>query len=366
MKKSWRHIIQLVFVQLLFVCASAQTGGGSIYNFLNFSYSSRLTALGNNLISVYDEDPTLLLANPSYIGERHHNNLSLNFTNYFAGTNYMSALYTYTFPKAGSFVFDVRGVAYGKFMGTDDTGQETGYFSAGDYALSLGWGRELSPNFSIGANLKLLLCTYESYTSFGFAVDVAGSYHNLENNLSLTLLAKNIGSELHPFVPGSFELPPFDLQFALSQRLKHVPIRYHISLHSLYRWNMNYYGDGNPFLQTDAFSNTIKYPSKAAQFFDNFFRHFVFGLEIEPVKYVSIQAAYNHNVHQEMKVLARSSMAGFSYGLSVNVKGIRFGFSRMHYAPGASPNCFNFALDFDELSKMHQANKAKKLKRITD
>lgn len=366
MKKMRKNTVLLLAFLSLWFCASAQTGGRSVYNFLNFSYSSRMNALGNNLISVYDDDPTLLMMNPSYIGERHHNNLALNFTNYFAGANYMSALYAYTFPKAGSFVFDVRGVAYGKFMGTDASGQETGYFSAGDYAVSVGWGRELSPNFTIGASMKLLLCTYESYTSFGFAVDVAGSYHNPDKNLSLTLLAKNIGSELKPFVPGSFELPPFDLQFAFSQRLQHVPIRYHISLHSLYRWNMNYYGDGNPFLQTDAFTNTIKYPSKAAQFFDNFFRHFVFGLEIEPSKYFSLQAAYNHNVHQEMKVLARNSLAGFSYGLSINVKGIRFGFSRLHYAPGATPNCFNFALDFGELSKMHQENKAKKLQRMTD
>ena len=137
-------------------------------------------------------------------------------------------------------------------------------------------------------------------------------------------------------------------------------------MHSLYRWNVNYYGDGNPFLQTDAFTNTIKYPSKAAQFFDNFFRHIIFGIEIEPVRYFSIQAAYNHNIHQEMKVVARNSLAGFSYGFDVKVKGIRFGFSRLHYALGATPNCFNFALDFGELSKMHQENKAKKLQRMTD
>ena len=85
-----------------------------------------------------------------------------------------------------------------------------------------------------------------------------------------------------------------------------------------------------------------------------------------PIQYFSIHAAYNHNVHQEMKIVARNAMAGFSYGLNINVKGIRFGFARMHYAPGATPNCFNFALDFGELSKMHQNNKAKKLQRMTD
>ena len=126
---------------------------------------------------------------------------------------------------------------------------------------------------------------------------------------------------------------------------------------------MNYYGDENPFLETDAITNELIYPSKAAQFFDNMFRHVVVGLEFEPSKYFSLQLAYNHNVHQEMKVLARYSMAGFSYGFFVNIRPIRVGFSRAHYAPGATPNYFTLTLDFNEMSKIHQDRKVKKLQR---
>ncbi len=335
-----------------------------MYNFLSYGYASRITALGSGLISVYDDDPTLLMVNPSLIGVRHHNTLSLDFTNYFASTNYAAALYSYTFPKAGSFAIDARYVNYGKFIGTDETGAETGNFSVNDLALSVGWGRELSPHFTIGAALKLIYCGYESYHSFGIAADVAGSYFNTENRLSLTLLAKNIGTEIKPFYPGNLERLPFDLQFALSQRLAYVPIRYHISLHSLYRWNMNYYGADNPFMETDALTNTLIYPSKVSQFFDNFFRHIIFGIEIEPSKYFSIQLAYNHNIHQEMKVLSRHSMAGFSYGFMLNIKGLRFGFSRLQYAPGASPNCINLSLNFEEMSKWKKNNKPQKLERV--
>lgn len=358
-----KHFALGIFICLCWLSGFAQTGGGSVYNFLNFSYSSRLTALGNSLISVHDDDPTLIMVNPSSIGLRHSNSLSLNFTNYFGRTNYASALYSYTFPKAGSFAAEIRYVGYGTFQGMDEAGLETGSFSANDIAVTLGWGRELSPNFSIGANLKLIFCGYEMYNSFGLAVDVAGSYYNPDKRLSLTLLAKNIGSELKTFSPGNFERTPFDLQFALSQRLEHVPFRYHISLHHLYRWNMNYYGADNPFMETDAMTNTLVYPTKTAQFFDNFFRHINFALEIEPAKFLSFQLAYNHNIHQEMKVLARSSLAGFSYGFMLNIKGVQFGFARQHFAPGAAPNCFNLSLNFNELSKQHQENKQKKLSR---
>lgn len=357
-------ILWMVITAGLLHCL-AQTGGGSVYNFLNFSYSTRMTALGGSLISVHDDDATLLNVNPSYLDVRFNNTLALDFTNYFASTNYLSALYAHTFPKLGNLAFEVRYVGYGDFRGADISGMETGSFSANDYAVTVGWGRQLSSRFSIGANLKMIFCNYEMYNSFGLAADVAASYYNEDKRLSMTLLAKNIGSELKTFAPGTYGRTPFDLQFALSQRLAHVPFRYHISLHSLYRWNMNYYGADNPFMETDALSNQIVYPSKTSQFFDNLFRHFIFGLEIEPSKYFSFQLAYNHNVHQEMKIMSRSSMAGFSYGFMINVRTIQFGFARQQYAPGAAPNCFNFALNLDEMSKLHQEKKTKKLQRMT-
>lgn len=360
-----KNFILIIILFCGFFKLSAQTGGKFVYNFLNLSYSSRLMGLGGNFISVQDADPSLMLVNPSYISENHHNQLSLNFTNYFAKSNAMSAAYSFSFNNVGNFAAGIYALSYGSFRGADETGVETGKFYAGDYALVFSWGRKLSTNFAIGAQLKTIFSHYESYFSFGLAADIAGSYFDDDNNLSLTLLAKNIGSQVKTYAPGNFELVPFDLQFAISQRLKYVPIRYHISLHSLYRWNMNYFGKDNPFLETDAISGQLKYPSKFAQHTDNFFRHFVFGIEIEPIKYFSIQLAYNHNIHQEMKVVARKSMAGFSYGIQLKIKGINVGFSRLHYAVGAIPNCFDFALDFNELSKNSKHNKARKLEKVS-
>ena len=359
-----RLLIWTMFFLIAALPLQAQTGGKFVYNFLNINYSSRMMGLGGNLISVYDDDPSLLFMNPSYIGQRHHNTMSLDYTDYFTHNSAMSAIYSYTFPKAGSFAFGIQSMVYGSFNGMDAAGVETGKFTAGDYALIVGWGRELSPNFTVGANLKTVFSHYGPYFSSGMAVDIAGSYHNEEKRLSLTLLAKNVGFQFCGYEPGNREMLPFDLQFAFSQRLKHLPVRYHISLHSLYRWNMNYYGYDNPFLEADAITGELKYPSKVAQFADNLFRHFVIGIEIDPVKYLSLQLAYNHNIHQEMRVVSRSTAAGLSYGFQLNIKGIRVGFSRLHYAIGATPNCLDLALNFDELAKYSQERKAKKLERV--
>ncbi len=57
-------------------------------------------------------------------------------------------------------------------------------------------------------------------------------------------------------------------------------------------------------------------------------------------------------------------MAGFSYGFMLNIKGLRFGFSRLQYAPGAAPNCVNLALNFEEISQWKKKDNPKKLERM--
>ena len=339
-------LLTILFLSILMI-GRAQIGGQYIYNFLNLNNSSRVAGLGGGLIAAYDDDPALILNNPSLIGERHHTSLEVNAVDYFSNASYGSVLYSHTFKKVGSFAFGMQMVNYGKFTATDECGIEQGYFHAGDYAATVAWGRQLDSSFSIGADLKLIYSAYETYQSFGLAVDVAGSYVNHKKRLALSIMARNIGTPIVNYVPGQFEKLPFDLQIAFSQRFKFLPVRYHITLHHLYRWNMAYVGPNDPLLE----------------FFDNFFRHINFAIEIIPAKFLSFYVAYNHNRRQEMNIPQKRTLAGFSYGFSINIKSIRFGFSRMHYATGAVPNFFDFSININEMAKLHQENKMKKLQR---
>ncbi|MCQ2286994.1 MAG: type IX secretion system protein PorQ [Bacteroidales bacterium] len=356
----------IFLLTLLLVSATlfGQSKGSSVYQFLNFSHSARLSALGGNLISLRENDPTLILYNPSSISPDFHTSLAANFTDYYSTTGYGSMLYSHTFKKAGSFAFGLQCVSYGKFTETDVNGMEQGSFTAGDYALTVGWGRALDSSFSIGASLKMIYSGYESYNSLGIAADVAGSYYNSKKQISLTLLVKNIGSQLKPYTTGNFESIPFDIEFAYSQKLQHLPIRYHITLHDLHKWNLAYVGSKDPLLEQDGITGEYKYPSKASQFFDNFFRHFVFGLEIIPSKYFSLQLAYNHQRHQEMKIPQKKTLAGFSYGFCINIHSIQIGFARAHYATGAVPNYFTFSANIGELHEWSKSNKERKLQRV--
>ena len=339
----------------------AQVGGKYIYNFLNFNTSSRQAALGGTLLAVYDDDPSLILYNPSLIGARHHTALEVSAVDYFSNAAYGSAMYSHTFKKVGSFAYGMQFVNYGKFTMTDESGNDQGYFHAGDYAATIAWGRQLDSCFSIGADLKLIYSAYESYQSFGLAVDVAASYVNQKKQLALSLLARNIGSPIVTYVPGQYEKIPFDLQLAFSQKFKFMPVRYHISLHHLYHWKMRYVGDKDPLLEYDVMAESYIYPSKTAQFFDNLFRHITIGIEIIPVKYLSLFVSYNHNRHQEMYIPQKRTLAGISYGFMIDIHSIRIGFSRCHYAKGAVPNFFNFSVNINELAKLSSEKKERKL-----
>jgi hypothetical protein len=354
----------LFLIVLLTKFCFAQQGGNYAYNFMDYKFSARLAGLGGSLIAVRDNDPSLIMYNPSYIAPKFSSTLLIGAADYFAHTGYGSATYAQNFEKVGSFAMEMRYAGYGEFIRTDEIGNELGTFSCNDIGLTLGWGRQLDSAFSIGANLKLMYSGYETYSSFGLAVDVAGSYYNEKNKIALAILVKNIGGELKPFVEGQHNWAPFDIQFAYSQRLKFIPIRYHISLHSLYKWKMAYVGPEDPLLEVDAMSGKPKYPSKFNQGVNNFFRHINFGIEIIPVKYLTLFVSYNHNQNREMRIPQKKTMAGFGYGFMLDIKSIQFGFARSHYAAGATPNYFNFSLNFNDLSQLSKTNKQKKLERV--
>jgi len=344
---------------------NGQVGGKYIYSFLNYSYSARMAGLGGGLISVRDDDPSLIIYNPSTISPRFDNSFSTSVIDYFNSASYGTALYSNTYKKVGSLAFEMRFVGYGEFTRTDEAGNELGTFSAGDYAATVGWGRQLDSCFSIGASMKLIYSGYESYHSFGIAADVAGTYYNDKHLLSLTLLIKNIGTPIKTYTPGVYERVPFDIQFALSQRFKHLPVRYHISLHSLYKWQMRYVGADDPVFPKDVMNNNEpKYPSLFVEGVNNFFRHITFGLEFIPAKSFSLFVSYNHNRNQEMKILQRRTLAGFSYGLALNIKSVQISFARATYSAGIAPNFFTLGLNFNKLAELSQNNKTKKLERV--
>ncbi|MCX6243254.1 MAG: type IX secretion system protein PorQ [Bacteroidetes bacterium] len=352
-----QHLHRPVFIIILtgFIVFSsfAQIGGRATYGFLDRTNSARVAALGGNILAIHDNDIGLVLTNPSLITAEMNNTLAMDYVLLPSAYNYGDIMYSRSFKKVGSFVGTFQFINYGKFTMADAGQNITGEFTAGEYALTVGWGRKLNPHFSIGANGKLIYSQLESYHSFGMAVDVAGSYTTTDDIFSASLLARNIGLPIVNYIPGQTEPLPFTMQAALAARLKHIPVRFSFLYNNIEKWDLTYNAD--TVTTTDQLgqsTSTTSSKSGLGGFADQLMRHIVVGTEVTIAKAFSIRLGYNYRVRQEMKLNDRTGFSGFTYGFGLRIKMFSISYARSTYMAGKyNPNYFSFAINIGQLSK---------------
>ena len=330
---------------------AAQIGGKGTYQFLNLPNSARVAALGGNFLAINDDDITLTLANPSLINENMNNQLGFSFVDYFTDINYGFAQYSRTFTKAGSFVGTMQYIDYGKFQEADEAGIQYGYFHAGEYALNIGWGRKLTPRFSIGSNLKLIYSSLESYNSFGIGVDVAGSYFSKDELFDASVIFRNIGYQVVSYRSGNHEPLPFEIMAGLSKEFKHVPFRISALITHLEKWDIRYENPVNPAGGIDPVTGEPNKISGIDEFADNLMRHIVLGAEVKIAKVLSLRGSYNYQRRQEMKIANKAATVGFSWGFGIRVKQFQFSYARSAYHLVGSPNFITVMVDLDGFGK---------------
>jgi hypothetical protein len=272
--------------------------------------------------------------------------MSVNFVNYFAGINYGQATYSRTFNKAGSFAASLQYVDYGSFDYADESGIQSGQFYAGESLLNLGWGRQLDTNFMIGSSLKFIYSSLESYNSFGLAVDVAGSYVSDDRSFVVSFIAKNIGRQIKSYDNGNNEPLPFELQFGLTKKLKHLPFRYSVLYNHLEKWDLLY--DDPNTQEYDPISGEVTETSGIEKFADNFMRHIVLGGELLIGKNISLQGGYNYKRRQEMKTVNKTALVGFSWGVGIRISKFHFNYARSAFHLAGSPNYISVTTNFSD------------------
>jgi len=348
-------VFTTIFLASIFLICSrpvvfSQTGGDNTYEFLNLTSSARIAAMGGNTLAIKDNDINLALSNPSLITKPMHNNLSLSFVDYYTDVNYGYATYSRSFKEIGNFLASMQYINYGKFIYADETGQQQGNFNVSEYAMNIGWGRPLDSLFSIGANFKMIYSALESYNSFGLGVDVAGTYHNSKNNLTVSLIFRNIGTQLTAYRDGNTEPLPFEMLLAMSKRLAHLPFRYSIIYTHIEKWDLTY-NDPNDLSNIDPITQEPIPENKFEDFADKLMRHFVIGGELMPFKNFSFRFGYNYHRRQEMKVSTKKGTVGFSWGIGFRIKQFQFNYSRAAYHLAGSPNFITISTNLSGFSR---------------
>jgi hypothetical protein len=340
----------LIFISFIPVILSlpslAQIGGDNTYEFLNLTRSPRIAAMGGDFLTIHDDDILLAPTNPSLITPGMHNHLGASFVDFYAGANYGLAAYSRTYESLGSFVAAMHFVNYGEFQGAEVSGERTGTFYGSESALSLGWGRQLDSNFSIGSNLKFIYSSLESYNSFGMAVDVAGSYHSNDRSFTASFIATNIGRQITAYYDGNIEPMPFELQLGISKRLEHLPFRYSILFNHLEKWDLRY--DDPLTQQYDNQTGEIIESPKIEQIADNLMRHLVFGGELMIGKSLSLRAGYDYRRRQELKTASKTATVGFSWGIGLRISKFNIQYARSTYHLAGSPNYISISTSLTE------------------
>jgi hypothetical protein len=319
--KKW----SLILLACLPIVAAAQIGGRHVFDFLNLSSSARVASLGGANISTSDYDLNMAYQNPALCSDSMHQGISSSVANYLSDITYGYAGYSHTFDNIGSFHTGIQYLSYGKMIESDVYGNQTGRFSASDLALVVGGARQVN-QFRIGANVKFVNSNISRYRShFALGMDLGGAYVSDNQLFTAGMVFKNMGFNLTKWqTPEGVNTPlPFEIQIGISQRLKHMPLRFSVTTTNLQTPKLIYYDKDAP-PQIDLSGDTIqtKFP-----FFDNVFRHTVFGTEFLISKGFNLRAGYTHMRRQELRSLNRGGIAGFSFGFGIKVKMFRFDYA---------------------------------------
>ena len=337
---------RFTYVLLLAILpAFSQTGGTNTWKFLDLDFSARSMSLGSDFTPLKDGDINLAVTNPASITKDMDNNLSMNHFIYPAGINYGMLAYGKQFEKLGTFTGHLRYVSYGKFTRTDVNGIEQGTSTAGDCALGTGYAKELNKYFSIGGNFNLFFSHYETYTAFGVGADIATMFHDDKSNITISLLARNVGYQFKGFTSKNHEPLPTEVIAGISYKFHHAPFRLSIVGTDLTRWDLTYNDpDLKPTID-QLTGDTIPVPT--ASYMQKLAYHTNFGLEILPTDNFYIRVGFNYQRRNSLGVIDRMGLAGFSFGVGFKIKKFAFNYGISIYSAAGISNVFSITTNLN-------------------
>jgi len=331
------------------VTSFAQYGGSYTYAYLNMSPSARVGALSGLNITTFDQDVNFAYQNPALLNAQMDGRLSISHAFMPAAINsgyvaYAKQLDTRNITMGGGLLYR----AYGNFEMTDINGDKIGNFTAGEYALN--WGAAYGENkLRYGANAKLLYSQFESYNSFGIAADVGAVFLDTAKRFTMALVFRNIGTQLDPFTASNYEDLPFQIDFGISKRLAHLPLRLSFTLHDLQTFDIRY-DDPNISENVNIFGADSTAEEKNYTV-DKIARHLNISGEFYFGKTVMARIGYDHMRRKELSVETRRGFTGFSLGFGIKINKYYIDYAHEFYSLAGGNHMITIGTDLDAFWK---------------
>lgn len=334
-------IVRFSLLLLITFSLKAQVGGEGVYRFFNLATSPRQAALGGKIFTLYDYDVNQPLTNPSVINDEMDGKLGLNYGSHLAGVNYGAATFAYTHDRhLQTFHGGISYMNSGQFDGRDELGNTTGNFTVNEVALSVGYAYNIPwTELYLGANARLISSTLETYQSFGVSTDIAATYLERKKNLIYTVVLRNLGTQISAYNEFREKLP-MEIVAGVSQKLEHIPLRWHLTLENLQKWNVAF---SNPARSEQTIDGGVK--EENVGFIANLSRHMIVGAEFFPDRAINLRLGYNFRRAAELSLLDQRTFAGFSAGFGIRLEKFRFDYSYARYNLASNASMFGLMIN---------------------
>lgn len=322
------------------LCSFAQAGT-TVFSGINIFGSARVAAIGGNAIALCASDINTAAINPALIDSLMDRKLAMSYVRYFAQSNFGYTSYGFH-PKKSKFAFagTLQYFGYGTSTRLDGLGYDLGTFTSSEYALTLGASYKVDSLWRVGLNLKNLYSVFDTYYSYGIAIDAAATYFQPRKNFTASFVLKNVGMQLIAYRENSREQLPLEFQIGISKRPKNAPFLFHIVYENVQKWNVKFV-DPKAIVVIDPLTG-LPVEERTWEFGDLLMRHIVIGAEIILGKNVRIGLGYNYRQRKELSIPNRPATAGFSFGTTVKFKKFQLSYGRSIYHVAGGSNHITF------------------------
>jgi hypothetical protein len=318
----------IIFISL---SAHAQTlGGNAAYNFLRLPSNPLLTAAGGVNTSYFTNEVGLSSNNPALLNPILHSQLNVSFNSFLAGIKtYSTSVAHHHDGSNTTFGGHIYFVDHGSIPQTDAAGNINGEFRPVEFQVQLGAGRKYLEKWHYGVNMKFIHSGFQQYRSAALAFDLGVLYRDSANDLTISVLAKNMGLQLSNYA-GEPEDLPFDLQAGFTKRLSKSPFGFSVTAQQMHRFNISY---------NDTLFNNENDLGGSNSFIDRLTHHFVVASHIYIGDHLEATVGYNHLRGSELKVgNAGNGLTGFSLGLRAKFSKLQVLYARSNYQRNISYN----------------------------
>ncbi|MBI9072137.1 MAG: PorV/PorQ family protein [Melioribacteraceae bacterium] len=171
--------------------------GTQAAQFLKIPQGARATSMGSAFTAVAD-DPSSIFWNVAGIARQPQNTAMFEHTQWFADVDYNAASTSFNIGGMGAVGVSFISSNYGDMkVTTIEDPEGTGeMFTASDIAVSIGWAMNISDNFSVGLNPKLISQSIWKTNSTALAIDFGVLYNTPFKGITLGMSITNFGQKM--------------------------------------------------------------------------------------------------------------------------------------------------------------------------